>query len=164
MVPEPVSSQEIIGLCSPADKGDFVVTVYLYNIEESGESRNNQMRSIGTGQLQYPPMAVNLEYLITAHSTADLQSRMLDENRILGKVMQIFYDHAIIKGPLLQGSLAEKNEQVRISLKKINVDEMSRIWNFPNLPYKLSVCYRVGPVYIESTRARSTRRVTGVGT
>jgi hypothetical protein len=164
MVPEPVSKPEIIGLCSPAEKGDFVVTVYLYSIEESGESRNNQMRSMGTGQLQYPPMAVYLDYLITAHSTADLQSRMLDENRILGRVMQIFHDNAIIKGSLLQGCLAEKNEPVRISLKKINVDEMSRIWNFPNIPYKLSVVYRVGPVDLESTRTRSTRRVTGVGT
>lgn len=164
MVPEPVSKPEIIGLCSPADKGDFVVTVYLYNVEESGESRNNQMRSVGTGQLQYPPLAVYLDYIVTAHSTADLQSRMLDENRILGRVMQIFHDNSIIKGPLLQGSLAEKNEQVRIALKKISVDEMSRIWNFPNLPYKLSVGYRVGPVDLESTRTRSTKRVIGVGT
>ncbi|GBF34830.1 nitrogen regulation protein NR(I) [Desulfocucumis palustris] len=162
MVPEPVSKPEMIGLCSPADKGDFLITLYPYNIEESGESRNNDMRSVGTGQLQYPPLTVYIDYLCTTHSIADLKSRMLDESRILGRLMQVFYDNAIIKSALLQGSLAEKNEQLRITLKKINVDEMNKIWNFPNVPYKLSVGYRVGPVNIDSTRTRATRRVMGV--
>ena len=33
LVPEPIKKQVNIGLCSPADKGDFQLTLYLYNID-----------------------------------------------------------------------------------------------------------------------------------
>lgn len=162
MVPEPVSKPEMIGLCSPAEKGDFMLTVYLYNIEESGDFRNTAMSSAGAGRMQYPPISVYLDYLITAYSSTDLKSRMADENRIMGRVIQLLYDNSILKGMYLQGTLAEKNEQIRTTMRKITVDEMTKIWNFPNTPYKLSVGYRLGPVNIDSNRTRITTRVTEV--
>lgn len=162
MIPEPISESEMIGLCSPADKGDFRLTLYLYGIEESGESRDNQMRSAGPGLLQYPPLAVNLFYLLTAYSTTELKSRALDEHRILGKAMQVIYDNAILRGSALQGTLAENNENVRIALHNLSTEEMTKIWNFNDVPYKLSVAYRVGPVLMDSTRVKRTKRVMEV--
>lgn len=163
MTPEPVPNGEMIGLCSPADKGDYRLTLYLHRVEESGEFRSTVMQSSGLGKLKYPPLSINLYYLLTAYSTADLKSRAFDENRIFGRAMQVVYDHSILRGSFLLGTLAEKNEEIRIELINLPADEMTKIWNFPNLPYKLSLCYRVGPVNIDSMRIKETRRVMDVG-
>lgn len=159
MVPEPISQPEFIGLGSPADKGDFALTLFLYNIVESGDSRNNQVEVDRMGVMRYPPMALNLYYLLTAHSSSEISSRALEEQRILGKAMQVLFDNSIIKGPDLKGTLEENNEEVKVVLDNMPFDMLIKSWNFPSIPYKLSVSYMVGPVYIDSTRIKSTKRV-----
>ena len=45
-------------------------------------------------------------------------------------------------------------------LHTIPIDELNRLWNsFPEKPLKLSVCYMVTPVKIDSTRQVEARRV-----
>ena len=159
MVPEPVGQPEFIGLASPADKGDLQLSLFLYSIQENSEARSSQMISVGSSGLQYPPMSVELHYLLTAHSSAELQNRAVDEHRILGKAMQVLYDHSVLRGPHLLGTLAENNEEVRISPAKLSVDSLRNLWNFSDIPYKLSIAYSVGPVNIDSTRIKPTKRV-----
>ncbi|MFZ5352370.1 MAG: DUF4255 domain-containing protein [Bacillota bacterium] len=159
MVPEPVLQPEMIGLASPADKGDYRLTLFLYNIVESGDFRNNQLQVTESGLLQYPPLSLNLYYMLTAHSSSELNSRALDEHRILGKAMQVLFDNSIVRGSQLQGTLREKNEELKIVVDNIPVDILVKIWNFPNIPYKLSVSYLVGPVYLDSTRTKEAKRV-----
>jgi hypothetical protein len=157
MIPEPILQPEFIGLSSPVDKGDLNLSLFLYNIKENGDNRTNQMLSKGAGKLQFPPMSVDLFYLITAHSTAELHSRSLDENQILGKAIQVLYDNSVLRNSVLQGTLAENNEEVRIVMDVLPMDIMVSL--FPNIPYKLSVSYMVGPVNIDSMRVKSTKRV-----
>lgn len=159
MVPEPVGQPESIGLASPDDKGDLQLSLFLYSVREHGEARSNQMIGVGTGALQYPPMALELSYLLTAHSSAELQNRALDEHRILGKAVQVLHDNSVLRGGYLQGTLAENNEELRIAPDKLSMDSLRNIWNFSDIPYKLSVGYSVGPVMIDSTRIKPTKRV-----
>ncbi len=159
MTPEPVAQPELIGMASPADKGDFVLTLYLYRVSENGESRRNEPLPRGNGMLQHPPMAVDLHYILTAYSNADLQSRTLDEHRIIGRALQIMYDHAIVRTPYLQGSLADSGEELRVALEPLSADALSGMWNFGETPYRLTVPIRVGPVLIDSTRIKSATRV-----
>lgn len=158
MVPDIIPQPELIGLGSPADdKNDMALTLYLYLVKESGEIRRNEMVPKGTTKMQFPPVSLDLYYLVTAHSKSEAHVRHLDEHRILGKVIQIFYDNSILRGPQLRGSLAETNEEVRIVMNDLSLD--IAIQFFPDMPYKLSLSYAVGPVYIDSTRIRTTRRV-----
>jgi hypothetical protein len=60
---------------------------------------------------------------------------------------------------MLEGSLKGSDLEVRVEVKNLTYDEMMRIWHFKDVPYSLSLAYRVGPVYIESTRIRKTTRV-----
>lgn len=159
MTPEPVRQPELIGLASPADKGDLALSVFLYSIKENGESRQTHMIKRGSDAIQFPPMTVDLHYLITAHSTAELQVRGLDEHRILGRAMQILYDNSILRGSLLQGSLAERNEEVRIVMESIPAESLTRMWNFADNPYRLSLSYIVGPVNIDSNRIKTAKPV-----
>lgn len=159
MTPEPIAEQEMIGLCSPADKPEYRLALYLYRIEEAAEFRSTEMRNTGAGDLQYPPQNLYLYYLLTAYSTAELKSRSVDEHRILGRAMQVLYDNPILRGSLLGGTLAQKDEELRIVSHKMSMDELNKIWNFAGVSYRLSVGYKVGPVAIDSTRTKKTRRV-----
>jgi hypothetical protein len=156
MVPDLIQQPEYIGLAAPADKGDLTLSLFLYKVTESVD-RQTQMISRGAGAQQFPPMTVDLFYMLTAHSNAELLTRSLDEHRILGRAMQVMYDNAILQDSVLQGSLAGTNEQPKIVMDSLPMDTMISL--FPNLPYKLSVCYSVGPVQIDSTRIRATKRV-----
>lgn len=157
-----ISQPEQIGLSSPSDHGDLRLSLFLYNVRENGEYRQNQMINRGSGDLQYPPISLELFYLLTAYSKAELHSRSQDESRILGKAMQILHDHSILRASYLQGSLAEKNEELKITLDNLHTDVLIKLWNFPNTPYKLSLSYAVGPVLLDSKRTKATKRVEEV--
>lgn len=163
MTPEPIPKAEMIGLCSPADKGDFRLILFLYCIEEVGDNIYPEMRRVAPGILQYPPVSLNLFYLLTAYSTAELNSRALDEHRILGRAVQVIYDNAVLRNSALHGTLFEKNEELRITRNNLSVEQITEIWNrFTDVPFKLSVSYRIGPVNLDSTRIKETRRVMEV--
>lgn len=159
LVPEPIKKKVNIGVCSPADKGDFQLTLYLYNIEQSGEYRITKMKELPDGNQQYPPLSFNLYYLLTAYSTGDLQNKAMDEHKILGRAIQVFHDTPVLKGTDLKGSLNGTDQEIRMEIKNLSYDEMMRIWNFDDVPYNLSIAYRVGPVLIESTRIKEVKRV-----
>ncbi|CAN7250886.1 DUF4255 domain-containing protein [Paenibacillus sp. LjRoot56] len=160
MTPDPIPQPEMIGLASPVDKGDFYLSLYLYNVRESGNNRQTHMIARGTNEIQFPPMVVDLSYLVTVQSPAELSSRALDEHRILGRAMQVFYDHSILRGSMTVGTLAEQDEEVRIIMDPFKGESLMNMWNFSDTPYRLSVAYTVGPVHIDSTRIRTTKRVS----
>lgn len=159
LVPEPIDNKEKIALCSPADKGDLKLTLYLYNIEEGGEYRKNDMIKLPSGDLKYPPSSFSLYYLMTAYSSGDLKNRAIDEHKILGRAIQVLSDNSILKGDLLKGNLKDAHSEIRINTKNLTYDEMTRIWNFHDVPYSLSIGFRVGPVEIDSNRIRKVKRV-----
>ncbi|MDR6553382.1 DUF4255 domain-containing protein [Paenibacillus qinlingensis] len=160
MTPDPIPQPEMIGLASPVDKGDFYLSLYLYNVRESGNNRQTHMIARGTNEIQFPPMVVDLCYLVTVQSPAELSSRALDEHRILGRAMQVFYDHSILRGSMTVGTLAEQDEEVRIVMDPFKGESLMNMWNFSDTPYRLSVAYTVGPVHIDSTRIKTTKRVS----
>jgi hypothetical protein len=150
----------MIGLASPVDKGDFYLSLFLYSIRESGDNRRTQMIARGTDEIQFPPMVVDLNYLLTVQSPAELQTRALDEQRILGKAMQVLYDNSVLRNSMAVGTLADNGEEVRIVMESLTGEALLNMWNFADTPYRLSISYTVGPVNIDSTRIKTTKRVT----
>lgn len=158
LCPDPVPRPELIGIASPVDKADLVLSLYLFSVRENGESRRNELQAQG-GVLKFPPLAVDLHYMITAHSAADVLSRALDEHRILGRAMQVLYDNALLRAPYLEGTLADNQEELRIASESYSTEQLAQAWQFGDSPYKLSLMYRVGPVLLESTRVKPGPRV-----
>lgn len=74
--------------------------------------------------------------------------------------MQVLYDHSILRGSMTVGTLAEKDEEVRIVMEPHKGESILNMWNFADTPYRLSVSYTVGPVNIDSTRIKTTKRVS----
>lgn len=154
-----------IVLLSPAEVEDqnIRLTLFLYNIMENPHLKNQEMRNLSPTQLGYPPLTLDLYYLLTAYASAqipDRTERTLEEHRILGRAMRILYDNAILSGTILQGSMAGTSEELRVVLNAISLDDLTKIWSaFQEVGYRLSVSYLVTPANIDSTRDVSMQRV-----
>jgi len=156
LVPELIAHPDGVGLASPMDKGDMNLTVYLYEVNENTEVRSNDLIDEGSA-LRYPPIPLNLSYLITAHSSSDVLTRAIDEQRIMGRTIQLLHDHAVLKGEDLEGALAGSNGSYRIQKSDIPLETLISL--FPSQPYKLSVGYQIGPIFLDSTRTKAVSRV-----
>jgi Pvc16 N-terminal domain len=156
---------DTIVLLSPADVEDqnIRLTLFLYSVMENAFLRNQHMRDVDASHQQYPPLSLDLYYLLTSYASAQIQDRTertLEEHRLLGRAMQVLYDHAIVRGSALQGSLAGTSDELRLVLNPLSLEDLNRIWSvFPNRSYRPSISYMVTPVTIDSTRTTETRRV-----
>lgn len=159
MVPDLISNSEGIGLCSPADRGDMSLGLYLYDIRESEEVVGEGMRLAGEAAQRFPSKFLSLYYMVTAYSASDIKFRAAQEQRILGKVFQVFMDHPVLDEEYLGDGGKRMAYPVRLELLKLENEEKARLWVFPDVAYKLSLFYRVSPVEMESTRMKKAARV-----
>jgi hypothetical protein len=155
-----ISPKPDVTLKSPeeikADAGSSnKVSLFLYQIHENPHLRNEEVIEAEDSQLSGPPMMLDLMYLVTPYSDDKTQ-----EKYILGKVMQIFHDHAVLSGTVLQGSLAGTSEEMRLLFNPLSLDDLTKIWSaFQDVAYRLSAGYMVTPVKIDSTRVMNMQRV-----
>lgn len=157
MVPDLITDKNAIGLCGPDEKGDFSVGIYLYDVEESDEMRRSGMVNFSETGQKFPPLVLSLSYMITAYSTSDIKFRAIQEQRILGRVMQILSDNALIGGDQFGNDTTKAD--LRIELQPLTTEEKMKLWNDTTKPYKTSLCYKVTPVELESTKERRISRV-----
>ena len=162
MVPDVIPNADAIGLCSPADKGDIVLGVYLYDVKESEDVFDNEMRMYDPHSQKYPSKYMNLYYMVTAYSMSDIKFRSSEEHKILGRALQVLMDHSNLDADLFGSDGKTDKYPVRIEQLRLDNDERMKLWNMPNVPYKLSLYYKVSPIEIESTRVRQVHRVTRV--
>lgn len=162
LCPEPLMNPDAISLCSPPDRGDSVVGLYLYDVGESDEIRAVNPVPVGENQLRQPPMLLTLSYMLTVYSNAEAKFRALDEQRIMGKAMQALYDNASLDASDALRDAGMPQGKIVIQMMNLTMEEKMRIWSFNDIPYRLSACYKLSPVAVESTRLRTVRRVVDV--
>jgi hypothetical protein len=114
----------------------------------NGERRNEEKRH---NENLFPPLALNLFYLITPFGGSADSDQLL-----LGKTMQVMYDNAIV---LLREVPSGIMEELRIVLCRLTLEELTRIWDALQEPYRLSVCYEVRVMRIDSARVSPGSRV-----
>ena len=155
-----------IMLISPGDiEGSDTVrlSLFLYQITENAHLKNQEMMNIGSTGLKNPPLTFDLYYMLTSHPSTGIQDkteRTKEEHSVLGKAMQVLNDNSLLKGSVLRGSLAENNEELRMTLTTLNLDDMTKIWTtFQDKLFRPSLCYLVTPVKIDSSREKQVKRV-----
>jgi len=155
-----ISSENQIVLSSPEEMTpDKKLSLFLYQITEDSYQKNQRIQADGPEELEYPPMYLNLFYMITPN-TADYEK----DHILIGKVTQIFNDNRILRGPVLQGDLV--GEELRLTFCHLSLDELNKIWSVisKSNSYRLSAYYEIAPVKIDSTRKRAIKRVLEVDT
>ena len=151
-------------------EGEFSnrLSIFLYHIVENEFMKNQPMERLGTNQLQYPPLSLNLYYLLTPYAGEEANDIIgWDVHTILGRSMQILADNAILEGPRLNDILVQisrpdyldKIENIRILLNSISLDDLTKIWNSLDTSLRLSVCYEVRVILIESERKKEIQRI-----
>ncbi len=131
------------------------ISLYLFRVAENMFAKNQDWQPIGTEILHYPPLALDLFYILTPFA-----ENKLDEQRILGEAMRVLYDHSIIKAPLLKGVLENSEQELKVDLCQFSLEDLARIWSAFNKPYRLSVCYELRIVMMDSLFEQTVRRVT----
>lgn len=121
------------------------ISVWLYKVTRMAEMLNEPPERLSANQVARTPLPVLLFYLITPFSP-DPGTR----HTLLGRVLQVLYDHAILRGADLQGVLEGTTEQLRVNLEALSLEELSLIWEALSEPYQLSVTYLVQVAKIDS--------------
>jgi hypothetical protein len=121
------------------------LSIWLYRVTRNEFTLNNRPPRTVLNQLPYPPIPVDLYYLITPMNE-DPESQQV----VLGKVLQVFNDRAVLRGSDLQASLQGGTEELRLILEALTLEELTRVWHSLQEPYQLSLSYNVQVVTIES--------------
>lgn len=159
LCPEIIANPDNIGLCSPSDKGDMVLGLHLYDIQESKEVRGTEMINLGPNRQRHPSTYLTLNYMITAYSRADVKHRSGEDHRMLGGVIQALRDNAAISSTTLTPVPTVGATDMRVQMLQLETEAQQRIWNVPNVAYRTSLFYRVSPVELESAKVRSVQRI-----
>jgi hypothetical protein len=131
------------------------VNLFLYHTEVSAAWRNMDMpRRTRPGEGGFPPLALNLFYLVTVYAEDDSE---LIAQVLLGTAMRILHDHPVldraeIRSALAPSELDSQVERVRITPQPITLDELARLWSGFQAEYRLSAAYQAAVVLIESER------------
>lgn len=162
-----VDPEEIV-LFSPGEidaSDDIRLSLFLYQVLENVHLKNQEMQRIDSTKDKFPPLTLDLFYILTSHPLAqnnNRTNRTFDEHSILGKAMQIFHANPILTGSILSESLQNTDVELHLTLNPLSLDDLTKIWNtFQGKPLRPSVCYLVTPVEIDSSRPEvSVKRVT----
>jgi len=143
-----IDSEDRISLESPADlenNNSVRLSMYLYRILEDPYMKNRFPVNGTGGKLRKPPLTLDLYYLLTP-----LLGTPREQQIVLGKTMQVLYDRAILEGPDLSGSLGTSGEDIRVVLNPVSLEELTRVWQALEIPYRLSVCYIARVIIVNS--------------
>ncbi len=136
---------------------EHLLNLYLYQVVEAQFTRNRGPMFAGSHDQKRAPLPLNLFYMVTPYINQNVDGK--DEHLILGDAMRVLYDHPVLTDPLLQGSLAGSGDQICLVLCKMNLEELTRIWNALQMPYRLSVCYEVRIALVDSQQEWEIGRV-----
>ncbi len=124
----------------------------------------NMPRQVLPGEIGFPPLPLNLYYLMTAFGRDDDTTQPFG-HELLGKGMSILHDHAILSpsditaatGTLLpDNDLAQQLERLRITFHPLSIDELAKLWTGFSMQYRLSAAYEVAVTLINSTKPTRT--------
>jgi len=140
-----------VELATPHEMGADAqgVSLWLYRVLRDDMRLNDppRLRPRPPGiELLPPPLPLRLHYLATP-----LASDAPDtEQKILGRILQLFHSRPILSGAALQGDLAGTDAEIGVRLESLALEELTRIWDALEGSYQLSISYEVSLVNIDS--------------
>ena len=158
LVPEPVDSAEKIGICEPKERGGYIVGIHPYDIREDLSGTAKDAKTLPDGSQQDPPAMIELYYVISVSSKAEVESKALDEAKIIGKIIQVIKDNPVIPARYMPNNIGMPVENVPISMLPLNMEEKVKVWTMFGESYKLSVFYVVGPIALDSENIHKPKK------
>jgi len=149
-----------VSLKSPADEKVSPsmkpkVNLFLFRVAENPFAKNQDWQPVTPDTLRYPPLALNLSYVLTPYA-----ENKLDELRVFGEAMRVLYENSIVPTSALKGGLENTAEELKVDLLHTTLEQQTQVWSALGQPYRLSACYEVRMVLIDSAAERAAARVS----
>lgn len=167
----PLPSPKLTTSPMPPDKltGDPVAGLYLYHLSEDATFKN-QPPPPGVEELRYTPMALDLYYVLSAHS-AETDVGTLTEQLIMGLAAKALRDVPLIDDatrigglPVLDPAMSGDSNRLRITLQPVPAAEAVSYWTAGSSPLRLSAYYQASVVMLEPDKPpRGAGRVLQYG-
>ncbi len=143
----------------PAPPTPPVLTIWLYRIAPDPSKRNGPRRVLSDGSIGRPLLPLVLHYLITPWST-DINTT----HALAGLIAQAMYDRCEIGSTDLIGAAGrpaawDDGDSIQVQMEDLSTEELYRVWDSAEMPYRLSLAYRVQVVGIEPTESVLAGRV-----
>jgi hypothetical protein len=132
------------------DQNHEGVSVWLYRIIRDDERLNDPPTRPTPTTIKPPPLPLRLHYLMTPITSRDNDGDPETEQYLMGKILQLFYSHPVVRGVDLKDELAGSDAELHVRLESLSIDELARIWDALEGSYQLSVSYEVAVVNIDS--------------
>lgn len=129
------------------------INLFLYQTQVNAHWRNRDIPTqVRPGETGRSPLPLNLYYLVTAYGQ---DNDDIAGHRLLGGVMRVFHDNAILQSGAIRTALAESDlhnqvERVRITPVPMTLEEISKLWTTFQTQYRISTAYEVSVVLIDS--------------
>jgi len=145
---------------------DNGVNLFLYKVAESPFAKNMNWRGDRSNPVigDRPPLALSLEYLVTAYAKKVANSAQDDitAHQLLGNAMAVLHDFPVLNNihdgdfdadvdTQFPAELRDSFEKVKVTLLPTTMEEFSKIWTGLTKPYRLSVVYQVSLIEIAPT-------------
>lgn len=157
-LPDDLIGEDDIAISSPKESQSDEqkkISLFLYQITQDPYLKNAEPVLTNTDTIKRAPLYLNLFYLITAKTGDEIKDHLL-----IGKIMQVLYDNSIIRGSVLQGALVGEKNEISVNLLHVPLEELINLWQgFTENTYRLSVCYQVSNVCIDSSIETEIKRV-----
>lgn len=166
--PEQLADTDLVGATASG------VNVYLYQVTPNHALNLSDLPTHrGDGSLARRPVAaLDLHYLLTAYG----DDSALEPDRLLGRTVLALTETPVFTTSVINAAVAkyghdataflhdadlwEQRDLVKVSPIPLTLEEMGRLWSALGLPYRLSVCYALTVVLLES--AKTPRRALPV--
>jgi uncharacterized protein DUF4255 len=122
------------------------ITIFLYRIAVNPQMRNNPRRAKADGTIQPTPLPLELSFLITAWA-----KETRDEVKLIGRILQVLYDHRELGAADLVGATWDKDDTVQLILESLPLEDHYRIWDANEVAYRLSLTYMARVVGLAAT-------------
>jgi hypothetical protein len=153
------------------------INLFLYHVTPNPGWRNVGLpsRNDRGDRMTNPPLALDLEYLLTAYGKNDFDGEILlgygmqmlhetpvlsrnDIRKALGSSAPGAKDEPVTDGilpnhKLRAADLADQVEQIKIVPQTLNTEEISKLWTAMQAHYRPSAAYHISVVLIEGRKA-----------
>jgi Pvc16 N-terminal domain len=151
-----IKSEQDIGFADPAatlQAGGPSISLWLYAVRVDEFRRNDPAPRSSDTDWVYPPLPVDLSYLVTPLGPRDNPEAA---HLILGHVMRTLYGNAMT---VVSNSAGPVFEELKIVLAPLTLGELTAIWEALRQPYQLSVAYQIKMVRLDVDATVPSTRV-----
>ncbi len=152
----PLPSPKLTVSPMPPDKlaGDPVAGLYLYHLSEDAAFKNRPPPP-GVDDLRFTPMALDLYYVLSAHS-GENDAGTLTEQLIMGLAAKALRDRPMIDDTttiggvlVLDPAIRGDDNRLRIVLQPVPAAEAVSYWTAGSSPLRLSAYYQASVIMLE---------------